>query len=158
MTTKAPDKIECPHCHKMTSPPAAFVTSAGWNWQRQALKPVTAAQVMATGELDGAGQADLPILRLQAATGRASLPELRQEADQCRACGAGTVELKGPPSALKVGLLVAERYGIEGLLGQGGMGRAWKAYDRNLNKYVVIKTVVADDPACAMRCKKKPKR
>ncbi|MEP7291439.1 MAG: tetratricopeptide repeat protein, partial [Chloroflexota bacterium] len=27
-----------------------------------------------------------------------------------------------------------------------GMGRAWKAFDRNLNKYVVIKTVVADEP------------
>src|SRR5262249_9597690 len=38
-----------------------------------------------------------------------------------------------------------ERYGLESVLGEGGMGRVWKAFDRNLGKYVVIKTIVAPD-------------
>src|SRR6185436_2272403 len=51
----------------------------------------------------------------------------------------------GPPSALQTGLVIADRYGLEGVLGEGGMGRVWKAFDRNLNKYVVIKTVITPD-------------
>jgi tetratricopeptide (TPR) repeat protein len=42
-------------------------------------------------------------------------------------------------------MVVAERYGLEGILGEGGMGRAWRAYDQHLNKIVVIKTVVTPD-------------
>ena len=38
-----------------------------------------------------------------------------------------------------------EKYRIIRKLGEGGMGRAWKAFDRHLNKYVVIKTIVTPD-------------
>jgi serine/threonine protein kinase len=41
--------------------------------------------------------------------------------------------------------VIAERYGLETVLGQGGMGRVWKAYDRHLNKHVVVKTVLTPD-------------
>ncbi|MFN8531514.1 MAG: tetratricopeptide repeat protein [Anaerolineae bacterium] len=147
MSSQTEQRIECPHCHKMTSTASGFCDECGLELATQALKPVTAAQVMATGEV--------------ANTGRLSCPfcghSLRPNARHCPNCGkkltpegeakakAKPVELEGPPSALQIGKVVAERYGIEALLGQGGMGRAWKAYDRNLTKYVVIKTVATED-------------
>ncbi|MBI1258204.1 MAG: tetratricopeptide repeat protein [Chloroflexi bacterium] len=145
MTTKAPDMIECPHCHKMTSTASGFCDECGLELNTVALKPVTAAMAMATGAVQAQDKLTCPFCGFK----------LRPGARHCPNCGKKLtnvvpapqeVELKGPPSALKVGLVIAERYGIEGLLGQGGMGRAWKAHDRNLNKTVVIKTVVADDP------------
>lgn len=144
MTTD--QKIECPHCQKMTSTASGFCDECGLELTTQALKPVTAAQIMASGEI-------------AASEDRSKCPycgfKLRPNARHCPNCGKKLTaapakpeeaRLEGPASALQVGLLIAERYGVEKLLGQGGMGRAWKAYDRNLNKYVVIKTVVADDP------------
>jgi serine/threonine protein kinase len=129
----------------MTTTESGFCDECGLELATQALKPVTAAQIMATGKVAaGSDKLTCPFCGFK----------LRPNARHCPNCGKKLtnvdaapkeVELTGPPSALKVGLLVAERYGVEGLLGQGGMGRAWKAYDRNLNKYVVIKTVVAAD-------------
>ncbi len=146
MTTQA--KITCPHCGKQTSTASGFCDECGLELTTQALKPLTAAQIMATGEVG--------------ATDRLTCPncgfKLRPNARHCPNCGKKLtgngntaaapkpVELEGPPSALQVGTVISERYGVEQLLGQGGMGRAWKAYDRNLSKYVVIKTVVAQDP------------
>jgi tetratricopeptide (TPR) repeat protein len=143
VSAKAPEQIECPHCHKLTSTASGFCDECGLELATQALKPVTAAQIMTSGEIQHNGE-------------RSTCPycgfKLRPNARHCPNCGKKLtaqaqpeVVIEGPPSALKVGLLVSERYGIEALLGQGGMGRAWKAYDRNLNKYVVIKTVVAAD-------------
>lgn len=144
MTTE--QKITCPHCGKQTSTESGFCDECGLELATQALKPVTAAQVMASGEItEGEDRTTCPYCG----------HKLRPNARHCPNCGkrldrapeeAKPVELKGPPSALQVGLLIAERYGVEKLLGQGGMGRAWKAFDRNLNKPVVIKTVVADEP------------
>ncbi|MBK8035048.1 MAG: zinc ribbon domain-containing protein [Chloroflexi bacterium] len=145
MTTQA--KITCPHCGKPTSTASGFCDECGLELSTQALKPLTAAQVMATGEV--------PVDRL-------TCPncgfKLRPNARHCPNCGKKLdtngataaapkpVVLEGPPSAIQIGAVISDRYGIEQLLGQGGMGRAWKAYDRNLSKYVVIKTVVAQDP------------
>lgn len=131
----------------MTGTETGFCDECGLELTTVALKPVTAAQVMATGEVTG------NLGRTCPNCGHA----LRPNARHCPNCGkkltpagaekpAEPVVLEGPPSALQVGAIIAERYGIEGLLGQGGMGRAWKAFDRNLSKYVVIKTVVAQDP------------
>ncbi|MEU8179211.1 serine/threonine protein kinase [Micromonospora sp. NPDC049044] len=39
-------------------------------------------------------------------------------------------------------LLVTDRYDVVGLLGQGGMGRVWKARDRMLQRDVAIKEIV----------------
>lgn len=136
-------RVECPHCHQLTTTESGFCNECGLELATQALKPVTAAQVMASGELTVQDRSNCPYC------GHA----LRPNARHCPNCGkkltqqasVQQVVLEGPPSALRVGLLVTERYGVEALLGQGGMGRAWKAYDRNLNKYVVIKTVVAQD-------------
>jgi len=143
------EKITCPHCSQLTSTASGFCDECGLELTTQALKPLTAAQIMATGEV--------PVDRL-------TCPncgfKLRPNARHCPNCGKKLnfngdaaaappkpVVLEGPPSAIQIGTVISERYGVEQLLGQGGMGRAWKAYDRNLSKYVVIKTVVAQDPS-----------
>lgn len=138
------EKIECPHCHRMTGTATGFCDECGLELSSQPLKPITAAQLMQSGTVDTTDRTKCPFC------GHA----LRPNARHCPNCGKKlprndtpqetTVEA-GPPSALKVGLVIAERYGLEGILGQGGMGRAWKAYDRHLNKYVVIKTMVTQD-------------
>ncbi len=138
----------------MTSTASGFCDECGLELATQALKPVTAAQLMATGDI-----ADTNDNLVCPYCGH----PLRPNARHCPNCGkklnnvtkpTEAVEIQGPPSALNVGVVVAERYGIEGLLGQGGMGRAWKAYDRNLNKYVVIKTVIAQDESLRLALQK----
>lgn len=142
MSTQANQKVECPHCHQQTTTSSGFCDECGLELATQALKPITAAQIMATGNVQS--------------TGRISCPHcghaLRPNARHCPNCGkkltqpeAAKADAPVLNSALQAGLVISERYGVEELLGQGGMGRAWKAYDRNLSKYVVIKTVATDD-------------
>lgn len=135
--------IECPHCHQMTTNVSGFCDECGLELATQALKPITAAQLMQTGTMEMADRSKCPNC------GHA----LRPNARHCPNCGKKlpradvppSPKADGPPSALQVGLVIADRYGLEGVLGAGGMGRAWKAFDRNLKKYVVIKTMVAPD-------------
>ena len=130
----------------MTSTASGFCDECGLELATQALKPVTAAQIMATGALETQDRLTCPYCGFKLRPGARHCPNCCKKLSNGAAPAQAQVELKGPPSAIKVGIVIAERYGIEALLGQGGMGRAWKAYDRNLSKYVVIKTVVADDP------------
>ncbi|MGH9685729.1 MAG: protein kinase domain-containing protein [Candidatus Acidiferrales bacterium] len=44
-------------------------------------------------------------------------------------------------SSLKLGTDFGPRYRVESLLGEGGMGRVYKAYDRELNRTIAIKVV-----------------
>jgi serine/threonine protein kinase len=128
----------------MTGTATGFCDECGLELSSQPLKPITAAQLMQSGTVDTGDRTQCPFC------GHA----LRPNARHCPNCGKKlprndtpqpAVIEAGPPSALKVGLVIAERYGLESVLGQGGMGRAWKAYDRHLNKYVVIKTMVTQD-------------
>jgi eukaryotic-like serine/threonine-protein kinase len=45
------------------------------------------------------------------------------------------------PSAIRSGSDFGSRYRIETLVGQGGMGRVYKAYDKELNRTVAIKVI-----------------
>ncbi len=143
----APAKIKCPHCGRMTGQETGFCDECGLELNSVAIKPVTVAEAMASGTLD----------KLTGATGDFSCPNcgapLRPNAKFCKNCGtritagaaAAAPKSEGPPSKLAVGMVIENRYGLEKILGEGGMGRAWKAHDQHLNKTVVIKTIVAPD-------------
>lgn len=60
------------------------------------------------------------------------------------------------PTALRAGTDFGPRYRIEALLGEGGMGRVYKAQDKELNRTVAIKVVrqgIADEASVMARFK-----
>ena len=68
-------------------------------------------------------------------------------AENCSHCGTpmpisdtATIRVVDP-TALSVGSDFGTRYRIEALLGQGGMGRVYKAYDKTLDRMVALKVV-----------------
>lgn len=147
----APAKINCPHCGKLTGTDTGFCDECGLELATQAIKPITAAEAMATGTLS----------KLTGSSGDLACPHcgfspLKANVKFCPNCGkrvsaatatstAPAVRHDGPPSKLNIGAVIEGRYGLESILGEGGMGRAWKAFDQHLNKPVVIKTILTPD-------------
>ena len=163
MSATAPSKVTCPHCGQLTSPVSGFCDECGLELASAPIKPLTAAEAMTSGALQTNKTSGLSCPFCGTA--------LRPGARHCPNCGkklpvpagetagataaattGATAQMPvqpagGPPSVLQVGAIVADRYGLESILGEGGMGRVWKAFDRHLNKYVVIKTVLTPDDA-----------
>ncbi|MGY0017987.1 protein kinase domain-containing protein [Streptomyces sp. cg35] len=54
-----------------------------------------------------------------------------------------------PSRAASVGRIVAERYELSTLIGQGGMGQVWTAYDQRLDRRVAVKLLRPDRVAGA---------
>lgn len=114
---------------------------------------------------------DLPDLPdLPELTGEAPLPSPRpapvdESADESAdhtfdVDPAETMELPAriDPNLLDVGDVVADRYEIEALLGQGGMGKVFRVSDRLLDEQVAMKLFLADDdPAELQRFKSEMK-
>lgn len=135
------EKITCPHCSEMTTTTSGFCDECGLELQSTKIEPMTAAMAMETKAVSN--EIECPHC------GHA----LRKNARHCPNCGKKLSSAKAEEAprtdtgVLQVGMIIAERYGLEDVLGEGGMGRVWKAFDQNLGKYVVIKTILTPDQA-----------
>ncbi len=73
--------------------------------------------------------------------GALSAERTDEAAAQDEASRAGTARTSHPTGALSVGMTLASRYEIRDLLGAGGMGVVYRAYDRELEEPVAIKVL-----------------
>jgi len=141
-------QMNCPRCHAEASEDAAYCLKCGVS-----LASDSAAVTLAPGSDPGATQA-LPKRKAEVSVGVLSPPP---------ASGSGRADSgqtpsanEGDPFSLGPGTSFGARYRIEALLGEGGMGRVYKATDLELGRVVALKLInptLAADPEALMRFK-----
>ena len=134
---------------------------------RSITDPVLAIAAAARRAADGDYSADVPTSARDevgelASAMRTMLADLREKRSlvmllQSSTPPAGTASPPSVASAIDVGAVVSGRYEIRAVLGTGGAGIVYKAFDRELNEVVALKTLhpdaVANDPGAIERLK-----
>jgi GAF domain-containing protein len=96
----------------------------------------------------------LDLSRLRKQAGATQLPSGALRQDAAAPDSAATVVVGGSGPGISVGALVDQKYRVDAIVGQGGMGAVFKAWDVRLERPVAIKVVRADlisDPDSRLR-------